>query len=408
MIRKTKQITHLITLAVLAAGIAEAIEFESLGLKLGGAIRANYVNGDYVSDGTDAAQRGDNGGNFELDTFRINADWSHENVMAKAEYRWYDGYNFFHTAYVGLKPCETGSIKAGLVRVPFGVGAYGPANSWFFDQHFYVGLSDDMDVGVVYSKQVENISLDLAYFAAAEPNGIGATTDSARYAYDVVSGDSEYGVYEERNQVNMRVIMSLEGESLSTDLGVSLQYGQLKADNDLGEDTDAYAASVHAKNRVGPITVLLQGTYYDYQADYTTESGLNNDLIAMGAYDFAWPVASQGFIPSVAVSYTFTPKEKTWFESITFYNDYSVIVKDGEMADGTAFNDSAMNVTGLAIAQGGWYIYADYAYSSGNYFVGNEGDSYGDTYAESAVGDFGANANDDWKGRFNVNFGYYF
>jgi len=67
-----------------------------------------------------------------------------------------------------------------------------------------------------------------------------------------------------------------------------------------------------------------------------------------------------------------------------------------------------MNVTGMAIASGGWYIYVDYAYSNGNYFVGNEGDVYGDDYESSAVGDFGAAQNDEWKGRFNINFGYYF
>ena len=33
--------------------------------------------------------------------------------------------------------------------------------------------------------------------------------------------------------------------------------------------------------------------------------------------------------------------------------------------------------------------------------VGNEGDVCGDTYAESSVGDFGANQNSDWNGRFN-------
>lgn len=128
----------------------------------------------------------------------------------------------------------------------------------------------------------------------------------------------------------------------------------------------------------------------------------------MGAYDFAWPVASRGLIPSVAVSYTIR-EPVSWIDSITFYNDYSVIVKDGSDANG-GFNDSAMNVTGMAIARGNWYIYVDYAISSGNYFVGDEGDDYGDgeTYGSASVGDFGANRNDEWNGRFNINFGYYF
>ena len=83
------------------------------------------------------------------------------------------------------------------------------------------------------------------------------------------------------------------------------------------------------------------------------------------------------------------------------------IIKNGEL-DGVDFNDSTLNVTGMAIAHGNWYIYIDYAISDGNAFVGNKGDIYGTTYAESSVGDVGANDNNRWNHRFNINFGYYF
>jgi hypothetical protein len=71
---------------------------------------------------------------------------------------------------------------------------------------------------------------------------------------------------------------------------------------------------------------------------------------------------------------------------------------------------------GAAWARGGWYIYTDLAFSDGNYFVGNEDsdgqvESYSNVFGNngtSGVGDFGANANDHWNYRFNINFGYYF
>lgn len=129
-----------------------------------------------------------------------------------------------------------------------------------------------------------------------------------------------------------------------------------------------------------------------------------------GAYDFAWPVANEGVIPAIALSYTIAP-EIEWIDTLTFYNDYSIILKDGDI-NGADFNDSALNVIGVAIARGNWYIYVDYAYSNGNYFVGNEDDDYSfgedGQYANASVGDFGRNGNDDWNGRFNINFGYYF
>lgn len=385
--------------------------FEVGDLKIGGTIRANYVNGDYTPSGTDAAQRGDNGGNFELDVFRINLDYERDGILGKAEYRWYNGYNFLHTGWIGYR-AECGSeIQVGLNRVPFGIGAYGPANSWFFDQHYYVGLSDDMDYGVKYSTAMGDLSLDLAYYAMAENSFVGGSEESARYSYDLVDNDTMYGAYEEEHQFNVRAIYAIPmGEGAKSELGASLQYGLMAADEARAEDADAYAASLHNKTTVGPWALMLQMTSYMFDADYKAtmaDDGTmvtpNNDLIAMGAYDFAWPVASEGMIPAVALSYTMKPGVE-WIDSMTFYNDYSVILKDGQTEDGTDFNDSAMNVTGVAIASGGWYIYVDYAYANGNYFVGNEGDDY----AANSVGDFGVNGNDDWNGRFNINFGYYF
>lgn len=58
---------------------------------VGGAIRANYILGDYPNGG-DGPSRGGNGGNFELDVFRINLDLKYQNLVGKFEYRWYDGY----------------------------------------------------------------------------------------------------------------------------------------------------------------------------------------------------------------------------------------------------------------------------------------------------------------------------
>ncbi len=385
---------------------SDCFAFKVGPLSIGGAIRANYVNGDYTKTGTSAPQRGDNGGNFSFNLFRINLDYAKAGLLGKVEYRWYDGYNFLHTGWVGYKTDDF-QVQVGVNRAPFGVGAYGPANSWFLDQHFYVGLSDDMDMGIKFITSFGNLSLDLAYYYQAEPKGRGGTREAARYSYDVVDNGSEYAYYEENHQFNVRGIYSMEfGDSIKEDLGISLQGGRLKATRSGADDTLAYACSVHSKTAMDNWVLMLQVTQYDYGAKYK-EAGLTEDLIAMGAFDFAWPVANSGLIPAVALSYTWKPGVE-WIDSVTFYNDYSVIIKNGKMPSGRDFEDCALNVTGIAIASGGWYIYVDYAYSNGNYFVGNKGDIYSSDYAGSEVGDFGANGNDAWNGRFNINFGYYF
>ncbi len=359
--------------------------------KVGGAMRANYVLGDY--DTGSGPGRGGHGGDFSLDTFRINVDYANGPWLGKGEYRWYNGYNFFHTLYGGYLFDDDSTLKVGLTRVPFGLGAYAAANSWFFDQHYYVGLSDNMNVGATYSTVSGKWNLDFGAYLSSAPNWRGASKDSARYSYNIVDTGAPNAHYRERGQLNARAIYSLD-TALPTDIGVSLQLGKLKADPRFANDSSAWAAAIHTKSSLNNWGLKTQLTYYNYDADYNGMDASDNALIAMGAYDYAAPVASKAWIPSVALDYTWSP-EVSWIDSITFYNDYSIILKPDSAADGSDLNSSAMNVLGAAFARDGWYVYVDYAYSNGNYFVGDSGD-------------FGANLNNKWQGRFNVNFGFYF
>jgi hypothetical protein len=121
----------------------------------------------------------------------------------------------------------------------------------------------------------------------------------------------------------------------------------------------------------------------------------------MGAYDFAWPVATKAWIPAISLSYKLETPGIPWLDYVLPYLEYSSIVKDAR-----AFNDSQMWTLGAAWARGGWYIYSDFVYSDGNYFIGDDGDDYSNIYR--GVGDFGVTGNDKWNYRFNINLGYYF
>ncbi|MBC2602013.1 hypothetical protein H5P30_09510 [Puniceicoccus vermicola] len=359
-------------------------------ITFGGAIRANYIYGDYVDTG--GPSRGSDGGNFELDTFRINADLLYGNIVGKAEYRWYNGYNFFHTAWLGYNFEDDSQVQVGLNRVPFGAGPYGVSQSWFFDQSYYVGLADDMDLGIKYLFNLGDTELALAYYYSAQPNGLGYTDHAARYDSDMVRNDEGVG-YEERNQVNARIIQPIEwDEGITTDLGASFQIGQLinKGDADEGEDGTAYATAVHAVNQIHNWKLALQLTYYNYDID-------GSDLINRGFYDFYADIATEGWIPAVSLSYYKETPDILWLDYVIPYIEYSSIMKNGETADGASFKDSDLFTIGAAWAHNGWYIYTEYAYSNGNSFVG--GDPYNN---------FGANLDATWEGRFNINFGYYF
>ncbi|MGD9257086.1 MAG: hypothetical protein PVG29_04650 [Gammaproteobacteria bacterium] len=375
---------------------------------IGGAMRVNYVYGDY-DGGSSGPSRGGNGGDVELDTIRANVSLDMDQLIGKLEYRWYNGYNFLHTGWLGHQFDDGSQLEVGVTRVPFGPGPYGISQSWFFDQHYYMGLSDDMDLGVKYVARRGQWNLDLAYYFSSEGNWNGASKDSARYSYDAVkwrsgldeNGDilgAEANGYEERNQFNARAVYSFDHPAWPTDLGVSLQYGQL--DGKRTDDGDTYAASIHAVSQYGNFQLAAQLTrsYIDIDDDNALGT---DELIPFGAYDFAWPVATDVWIPAVSLSYRYDTPALGWLDYVRPYLEYSNIVKEND-----DFNDSELVTAGAAWANGGWYIYTELAYSNGNYFVGDEGDDYSNIF--DGVGDFGANGNDSWNARFNINFGYYF
>lgn len=91
----------------------------------------------------------------------------------------------------------------------------------------------------------------------------------------------------------------------------------------------------------------------------------------------------------------------SWLDGVTPYVEWSSIIKDGG-----DLNNSSLWVFGALWYWGSLYIYTDFAVSDGNFFVGADGDDYGNIY--DGVNDFGASGNNRWHKRFNINVGYYF
>ena len=382
-------------------------------IKFGGAIGINYAYGSYENN-----DRGENGGGVDVDVFRLNADLAVGNVTGRLEYRWqagggglYDTYSMIHTAWLGYDAGDSGTFKAGIVRVPFGPTAYGVSSSYFFDQHWYVGLSDDMDLGFRWTRSFGNLALDVGYYPSSEAQGDGESLESARYGNDVVrweetvdpDGTVNWGVgengFEEKHQFNLRGIYALEG---GTEVGASLQYGMLEGTNIGGDDSgDHFALSGHMKNAVGDFTLYSQLTYYVYSITDDTPWS-TGDVIPMGSYDFAWPVASEGIIPALSLRYNgVDTSDVPWLASVTPYVEWSSVMKPAD-----ELNDSTLMTVGAVWTIGALYLYSDLAFSDGNFYIGNEGDDYSNIY--NGVGDVGANGNTDWNWRVNFNFRYYF
>ncbi len=377
-------------------------------IKIGGAMRVNYAYGTY-GDEDNPHPRGEKIGDADLEIFRLNADLDYQNIISRIEYRWYDSYSMIHTAWLGYNLGDMGTVKAGVVRVPFGPTAYGVSNSWFFDQHFYVGLADDMDVGIRWDTTFDKLMLSVGYYTMSEPQTVGSSLASSRYSYDVVrqntkvdstgvvnedpeknTEDYENG-YDEQHQFNLRAIYTLAD---AADVGVSLQYGMLKGTN-AGEDDSGshYAVSAHMKNTVADFTLYSQFSYYAHEITDDTFWG-TGDLILMGAYDYPSLVASKGLIPSLSLRYGgIDTSAISWIDSVTPYAEWSTILKTVEDYNASTLVTLGASWTILSTL----YIYSDVALTDGNFFVGNQGSN-----------NFGANEDNVWNWRLNFNFGYYF
>ena len=80
-------------------------------------------------------------------------------------------------------------------------------------------------------------------------------------------------------------------------------------------------------NQLGNFRLASQLTRYRISIDSDNPLGTDK-LIPMGAYDFAWPVATAAWIPAVSLSYKYATPQLAWLDYILPYIEYSNIIKD--------------------------------------------------------------------------------
>ncbi|MEX2523695.1 MAG: porin [Gammaproteobacteria bacterium] len=356
-------------------------------LELGGAVRMNLIDKSW-----ETRQQRFSRADLEFDTLRgelrLNADrWS-----GSAQYRlyYYDETDrvthFLHHAWLGYEPDDHSRIKAGIHKVPFGNLPFN-SNSYFFSLAYYVGLEDDYDLGLKYTRSMGPWRWDAAYYIADEGSYFGDSDDSARYSYDVVK--SPNSANHEEHQINTRLSYSFDhGRDADSELGVSLQAGRIP--NDAGGTGSHLAAAVHWNGDFGAWNVKVQSLWYRY--NLANPPGRDNRIVVMGAYDFPYNVAAEGHMHTLGISYDWNI-DYGWLQGITIYNDYSYFVKAKD-----DFSDSHQNVAGMAFDVSPFHIYADIAVGKHNAWIGPD--------FSNALTDGG---NDDkFHTRLNLNIGLYF
>lgn len=353
-------------------------KIEAKDTKIGGALRINYS----IQDSDD--QKKTKKGNFDFDIFRLNLDTEISKVLFSAEYRWYSYMDAIHHGWLGYNFNENCQAQVGITQVPFGILPYASHN-WWFGIPYYLGLEDDYDLGFKLNYKTEDLQGTMAFFKNAE---WGNPSKLERYSYDLVTVDKQQN--EESNQVNLRLAYNLEHcNTGKTELGISLQLGQIY--NNLTDSLgNHWAAAIHSNTDYGPWNLMLEAIRYEKHPD--NPSGLDDHTVLMGALKDSHVVASEGFVYIAGLSYNL-PVDWGPVDSLNFYNDYSILVKDEN-----DFKNSQLNTLGCLIDANPVYTYLDLIFGKNALYLSDGNDAYGPA----------RESDDKWHTRFNINIGYYF
>jgi hypothetical protein len=351
------------------------------GINLGGAVRTNFSHVSY-SEGNR-----NRGGDFDFDIFRLDLNGAIGDVFLSAEIRFFDYMTAVKSAYVGYQFHDNWQVKAGIVQVPFGNWPYNSHN-YFFSTNYYLGLEDDHDLGVLFTRQLsENWQVDLGFFKNDELGGVDGYVSSRadRYSYDIVGARIEDdGIFDEPTQalgeyntLSGRFAYQINSGELKTQLGISGLAGGLHDGQSKAGDYDAYA--LHSNMHYRNWNLQLQYSRYQYDIDSV-------DRMAVGAYGFFDSIAARAKSATVNLAYS---KPVNWgpVTGLQIYNNYGLVY---DKSDGS--RDTMMNVTGMSLAAGGFFTYFDAVLAKNQPFVGG-----------SASGD-----SSKLERRFNINIGYYF
>ncbi|WP_134081986.1 hypothetical protein [Thiohalophilus thiocyanatoxydans] len=350
---------------------------EETPVKLGGALRFNYFNGEHSDDLEN--RYGDTG----LDLFRLNVNGEFDRLFFSAEYRFYRYMNTIHHGYVGYQLSDHSEIQGGITRVPFGLLPYGAHNFWF-GVPYYLGLADDYDSGIKYQYSRDGWDTQLAFFKNAE---LGNAGDLERYSYDPVTTGATAN--QESNTVNARLTYTVNPQgSCSYELGLSGQAGQLY-NADTAEDGDHWAAATHLDTHCGRWNFQLQAATYEYNPK--NPAGVSTETITLGAFADSYEIAAKGHVYVANVAYNL-PVNWPGIQLLTCYNDFSMLDKQIN-----GFDDSYINTTGCLINAGPTYTYVDIIRGKNMPYIGTSD-------ADNVLASGGGNR---WETRFNINFGIY-
>ena len=392
--------TVLAAAAVLAWTPACAADDAKSPLKIGGAVRFNYVYKSWKDDYSS--------GFFGLDTARLNVDYDDGTLLGSAEYRYNNypkgqgGYwqHFLHHGWVGMRFADKSTLHVGLDKQVFGLYPFA-SNNFYSSIAFYAGFEDKYDLGLTYASRPGPFEWQLGFYprdGGSYGGGSNTAGASNRYSYNIVPDDDAqgYGTGQqdrERNTLIARLAWHV-GPGGKHEIGVSGLTGTIA--NGRGTATRRHALAAHYRGSYGPVALMLEAARYRYGTAHDatqTYGGLDaNSFVMLGGFGYPFPVASRGDLYIVNLSYDL-PGRLGRFTGFKLYNDYSVLHK--RIA---GYKDSVQNVSGMSFSAGKWSFYADFMLGKHHPYLSPDGGGLASTSPD----------HDGFTRRINLQAGYYF
>ncbi|WP_086932835.1 hypothetical protein [Agarilytica rhodophyticola] len=343
----------------------------------GGHVRFNFDHRDWINV-EDRAR-------FEFESLKLTVKGNSGPFLIKADYRWYENVDFDTVKYADITyPINNNwKLTAGITKVPFGLLPTVSTSFWF-SLNYYLGFEDDYDSGVVLNYEDSNWDLYLGYFFNDEydkPSTFG------RFSFDV----ADNGVFrnKENGQFNAQANKKWQWDDndVTTLIGVSYQYGDI-LNLDTLQTGEHWAYDIHMRHTHGRWKFELEYLEYDYQLAHPF--GLVRDRLILSAFNFPFPVASEGHTYLANIVYTL-PYSSSIVDSVTCYSEYGQM--DSDLPNSSK---SIQWVNGCVVGSGKLFVYLDNISGKNMWFSG--GSSIGLKFPDS----------DEWTNRVNLNIGYYF
>lgn len=352
-------------------------------LTIGGALWLNYANKSWQSK--------DNGkkGGFNFDLFRLDVDATQGDFILDTQWRFYSYMNTIHHGWIGYKFEHDSQVELGVTQVPFGLRPW-MSHNYFFSLGYYVGLEDDYDAGIKWTKNYNNWDLELAYFRNEE---LGDASNFERYSVDIAVTDEQKN--QETDQFNAVTRYTMKhSRDFETEFGLSGLYGGLY-NRDTHDTGDHWATAAHLDSKYKDWSLELQWTKYAYNPESPdTEAPELDHLVTFSNLGSSSLVAAKGDLYIFNITRDF---DVDWgpISHLSCYNDYSYIDKKE-----SSFKNSQLNTTGCLVTAGPTLIYVDLINGKNAWYLNDPSGAY--------QSNMGTGGSDEWETRFNINLEYYF